>query len=78
MGVVFITTLEQLLIWGAYDLSAERFKMEDVIRHIKKLMSDVDKDHINIKAFIFDSAGEYAAAQYVILCYCAIIITINF
>ncbi|GET58860.1 hypothetical protein GLOIN_2v1469334 [Rhizophagus irregularis DAOM 181602=DAOM 197198] len=38
--------------------------MEDVIRHIKKLMSDVDKDHINIKAFIFDSAGEYAAAQY--------------
>ncbi|CAB5335241.1 unnamed protein product [Rhizophagus irregularis] len=26
-------------------------------------MSDVDKDHINIKDFISDSAGEYAAAR---------------
>ncbi|PKY61313.1 hypothetical protein RhiirA4_486119 [Rhizophagus irregularis] len=63
MGVVFITTLGQPLIWGAYDISAERSKTEDVIRHIEKLMSDVDKDHINIKAFISDSAGEYAAAR---------------
>ena len=77
-GVVFITTSGQPLIWGAYDISAERSKTEDVIRHIEKLMSDVDKDHINIKAFISDSAGEYAAAWYVTLCYCAIIITINF
>ena len=66
MGVVFITTSGQPLIWGAYDISAERSKTEDVIRHIEKLMSDANKDHINIKAFISDSAGEYAAARYVI------------
>ncbi|RIA85686.1 hypothetical protein C1645_830412 [Glomus cerebriforme] len=53
----------QPLIWDAYDISAKRSKTEDVIRHIEKLMSDANKDHINIKAFISDSAGEYAAAR---------------
>ena len=65
-GVVFLTTSGQPLIWGAYNISAERSKTEDVIRHIKKLMADANEGHINIKAFISDSAGEYAAARYVI------------
>ena len=62
-GVVFLTTSGRSLIWGAYDISAERSKTEDVIRHIEKLMTDANEKHINIKAFIFDSAGEYAAAR---------------
>ncbi|CAB4440576.1 unnamed protein product [Rhizophagus irregularis] len=61
-GVVFLTTSGQPLIWGAYDISAERSKTEDVIRHIEKLMTDANEGHINIKAFISDLAGEYAAA----------------
>lgn len=62
-GVVFLTTSGRSLIWGAYDISTERSKTEDVIRHIEKLMTDADEKCINIKAFISDSAGEYAAAR---------------
>ncbi|CAB4399289.1 unnamed protein product [Rhizophagus irregularis] len=49
-------------VWGAYDISAERSKT-DVIRHIENLISETDKERINIKAFISDSAEEYAAAR---------------
>ena len=62
MGVILITTSGQPLVWGAYDISAERSKIEDVIRHIENLISETNKEHINIKAFISDLAGEYAAA----------------
>jgi hypothetical protein len=62
-GVVFITSKGQPLIWGAQETSSERSRTEDVIRHIEKLMDDARKDKINIKAFISDSAGEYAAAR---------------
>ncbi|PKK57104.1 hypothetical protein RhiirC2_798665, partial [Rhizophagus irregularis] len=54
----------QPLVWGAYDISAERSKT-DVIRHIENLISETDKERINIKAFISDSAEEYAAARHV-------------
>ena len=63
-GVILITTSGQPLVWGAYDISTERSKIENVIKHIEKLMSETDEKHINIKAFISDSAGEYAAARY--------------
>jgi cation transport ATPase len=65
-GVVLITTSGKPLVWGAYDINAKRSKTEDVIRHIEKLMSDANEKNTNIKAFISDSAGEYAAAQYVL------------
>ncbi|CAB4399228.1 unnamed protein product [Rhizophagus irregularis] len=61
--IVLITTSGKPLVWGAYDISAERSKTEDVIRHIEKLISDANEKNINIKAFISDSAGEYAAAR---------------
>jgi cation transport ATPase len=67
--VVLITTSGQPLIWGAYDVSAQRSKTEDVIKHIEKLMTDADEKRVNIKAFISDSAGEYAAARYIIIYY---------
>jgi len=64
-GVVFITSFGQPLVWGAHDISAERSKTEDVLRHIENLINETEEKNIFIKAFISDSAGEYAAAQYV-------------
>jgi hypothetical protein len=65
-GVVFITTSGRPLIWGAYDISAERSKTENVIQYIENLINEASNEHINIKAFISDSAGEYSAARYII------------
>jgi hypothetical protein len=65
-GVILITTSGRPLIWGAYNISSERSKAENVIKYIEKLMDETEKEHINIKAFISDSAGEYSAARYVI------------
>ena len=64
-GVVFITSFGQPLVWGAHDISAERSKTEDVLRHIENLINETEEKNIFIKAFISDSAGEYAAARYV-------------
>ena len=64
-GVVFITSSGQPLVWGAHDISAERSKNEDVLRHIKNLINETEEKNIFIKAFVSDSAGEYAAARYV-------------
>src|SRR3954471_10244190 len=36
-GVIFITSEEKLLTWGAKDISSERFKTRNVISHIKIL-----------------------------------------
>ena len=66
MGSGIYNYIRTTINLGAYDISAERSKTEDVIRHIENLMSDANKDHVNIKAFISDSAGEYAAARYAI------------
>ena len=65
MGIVFITSKGQPLIWGAQETSSERSRTEDVIRHIEQLMDEANKQKINIKAFVSDSAGEYAAARWV-------------
>ena len=62
-GVVFITTNGQSLIWGAHDISSERSQTQNVINHIEKLITETEKNRINIKAFVSDSAGEYAAAR---------------
>src|SRR5439155_642213 len=62
---VFITSFGQPLVWGAHDISAERSKTEDVLRHIENLINETEEKNIFIKAFISDSAGEYAAARYV-------------
>ena len=63
-GVVFITSEEKSLTWGAKDISSERSKTCDVISHIKDIMDQAHKHQINIKCFVSDSAGEYAAARY--------------
>ena len=62
-GIVFITSKGQPLVWGAHEISSERSRTADVIRHIEELMQDAEKKNVNIKAFISDSAGEYAAAR---------------
>jgi hypothetical protein len=62
-GVVLLTSQGQPLIWGAYDVSSETSKTEDVIRHIESLMVEARNEEININAFVSDSAGEYVAAQ---------------
>ena len=62
-GVVFITSEGKTITWGAKDISSERSKTQDVINHIKDIMEEVSKHQINIKCFVSDSAGEYAAAR---------------
>jgi hypothetical protein len=68
-GVVFITSTGEILIWGARDISDERSKTEDVINHIKEIMVEAEQKQININCFVSDSAGEYAAARYVLIFY---------
>ncbi|CAB5377538.1 unnamed protein product [Rhizophagus irregularis] len=62
-GVVLITSKGQPLIWGAHETSSERSRTEDVMRHIEQLIDETENKNIYIKAFISDSAGEYAAAR---------------
>lgn len=62
-GVVFITSKGQPLVWGAHNVSSERSRTEDVIRHIEELMTEARSKNVMIKAFISDSAGEYTAAR---------------
>jgi hypothetical protein len=33
------------------------------MRHIEQLMDEIQSKKVNIKAFVSDSAGEYAAAR---------------
>ena len=51
------------MVWGAHEISSERSRTANVIRHIEELMEDAKKKKVNIKAFVSDSAGEYAAAR---------------
>ena len=67
-GVVFITSEGKTITWGAKDISSERSKTQNVICHIKDIMEQAHKYKINIKFFVSDSAGEYAAARYCIVC----------
>lgn len=62
-GIVFITSKGQPLVWGAHEISSERSRTADVIRHIEEMMEDAKEKNVNIKAFVSDSAGEYAAAR---------------
>ena len=62
-GIVFITSKGQPLVWGVHEISSERSHTADVIRHIEELMEDAKEKKVNIKAFVSDSAGEYAAAR---------------
>jgi hypothetical protein len=62
-GVVLITSKGQPLIWDAQETSSERSRTEDVMRHIEQLMDETQSKKVNIKAFVSDSAGEYAAAR---------------
>ena len=63
-GVVLITSKGQPLIWNAQETSSERSRTEDVMRHIEQLMNKAQNEKkVNIKAFVSDSAGEYAAAR---------------
>lgn len=63
-GVVFITSEGKVITWGAKDISSNRSKTQDVVFYIKDIMEQASKHNINIKCFILDSAGEYAAARY--------------
>src|SRR4051794_24995178 len=65
-GVVFITSEGRTITWGAKDISSERSKTQNVICHIKDIMEQAHQYNINIKYFVSDSAGEYAAARYCI------------
>jgi hypothetical protein len=65
-GVIFITSNGETLIWGASDISDERSRTEDVINHITNIMNEAKKENIKINCFVSDSAGEYAAARYIL------------
>ncbi|CAG8762139.1 11302_t:CDS:1, partial [Cetraspora pellucida] len=62
LGVVFITMEGQSLIWGAYNISLERSQTQNVINHIEQLITKAEKNKINIKALVLDSADKYALA----------------
>jgi len=64
-GVVFITSMGEILIWGARDISDGKSKTEDVINHIKDIMAEAEQKQVKINCFVSDSAGEYAAARYI-------------
>ncbi|GBB94004.1 hypothetical protein RclHR1_22700003 [Rhizophagus clarus] len=49
-GVVFITSTDETLIWGAKDISDERSKTENVIDHIKSIMIEAAKIKLKLIA----------------------------
>ncbi|CAB4380184.1 unnamed protein product [Rhizophagus irregularis] len=52
------TNVKQENIWGVVLITSK-----DVMRHIEQLIDETENKNIYIKAFISDSAGEYAAAR---------------
>ncbi|CAG8780063.1 445_t:CDS:2, partial [Cetraspora pellucida] len=51
-----------LALPGANDISLKRLQTQNVINHIEQLIVETEEKQINIKAFISDFTGEYAAA----------------
>nr|CAG8610018.1 475_t:CDS:2 [Entrophospora candida] len=63
LGIIFITSTGESLVWGVRDISDQRSKTDDVVRHIKEIMYEAEENKIKINCFVSDSAGEYAAAR---------------
>ena len=45
-GIVFITSEGQPLVWGAHEISSERSRTSDVIRHIEEMMEDAKEKNV--------------------------------
>jgi len=63
MGIVFITSSGEVLIWGAEDISIERHRQAEVISRIQVLLEKTKELNIRVNCIVTDSAASYAAAR---------------
>ncbi|CAG8768948.1 19581_t:CDS:2, partial [Racocetra fulgida] len=56
MGIVFITSSEEVLIWRADDISRERQRQEEVISRIRALFAEAEELNIKANCLVTDSA----------------------
>ncbi|CAG8821603.1 27258_t:CDS:1, partial [Racocetra persica] len=63
MGVVFITSSGETLIWSAENISIERQRKEEVISRIHDLFEKTKKLNIRANCLVTNSARSYAAAH---------------
>ncbi|CAG8701581.1 21994_t:CDS:2, partial [Cetraspora pellucida] len=64
IGVVFITSSGETLIWEAEDISIERQRQEEVINRIYAPFNQAKELDIRVNCLVTDSARFYAAARY--------------
>ncbi|CAG8659809.1 9138_t:CDS:2, partial [Gigaspora rosea] len=64
MGVVFVTSSGETLIWGAEDISIEWQRQEKVISRIRALFDEAKELNIRVNGLVTDSARAYAAARH--------------
>jgi len=62
-GSLFITSLGEVLIWKASDISSERERLIEVMPKIKGLIKDAEDSGIKLNAIVSDSAAAYAGAR---------------
>jgi hypothetical protein len=62
-GSLFYTSLGEVLIWKASDISSERERLIEVIPKIKDLIKDAEDLGAKLNAIVSDSAAAYAEAQ---------------
>ncbi|CAG8592318.1 14687_t:CDS:2, partial [Gigaspora rosea] len=68
MGMVFVTSSGETLIWGAEDISIERQRQEEVISRIRALFDEAKELNIRVNGLVTDSAEAYAAARRSLRC----------
>ncbi|CAG8662022.1 13688_t:CDS:2, partial [Racocetra persica] len=64
MGIVFITSSGETLIWRADDISIERQQQEEVIAQIRILFKETKELNIRENCIVTDSARSYTAARH--------------
>ncbi|CAG8792392.1 4386_t:CDS:2, partial [Cetraspora pellucida] len=63
MGIVFITSSGEVLIWIADNISRERQRQEEVISRICALFAEAEELNIKANCLVTNSASTYAAAR---------------
>src|SRR5687767_14880304 len=67
LGVIFITSMGESLVWGVKDISDQRSKTEDVIRYIREIMHEAEEKKFKINCFVSDSAENTLLLGYILI-----------
>ena len=66
LGSVFITSVGEVIIWKAVDVSDELERWREVMEKTEIMFKEIDKMGVNLISVVTDSAPSYAAARYIL------------